>query len=148
MYSGRVAGGLLDFLDGYFGRFGLPGGCLAGRTDVLAHVEFRPGKPKMKHPGTFNANPLSAAAGSATLRIVATGEPCKRANELGRLLRQKLNTMFRERGCNWVAYGEFSGWKLLPDYKGARPGDDSFIPYDGALDKLDGLLAAGDHFCG
>src|SRR5262249_55212900 len=29
---------------------GLPGGCLAGRADVLAALEFRPGKPKMKHP--------------------------------------------------------------------------------------------------
>ena len=43
---------------------GLPGGCLAGRADVLAYIEPRPGKPKMKHPGTYNANPLSAAAGS------------------------------------------------------------------------------------
>src|SRR6185436_18399737 len=32
---------------------GLPGGCLAGRADVLAPLEFRAGKPKMKHPGTF-----------------------------------------------------------------------------------------------
>ena len=38
---------------------------------MLAGMEFRPGKPKMKHPGTFNANPLSAAAGVATLQIVA-----------------------------------------------------------------------------
>src|SRR5207237_1354495 len=56
---------------------GLPGGCLAGRADVLAALEFRPGKPKMKHPGTFNANPLSAAAGVAALRVVATGEPSR-----------------------------------------------------------------------
>ena len=48
---------------------GLPGGCLAGRADILAALEFRPGKPKMKHPGTFNANPLSAAAGVATLAL-------------------------------------------------------------------------------
>src|SRR5262249_5137740 len=47
---------------------GLPGGCVAGRADILAGLESRPGKPKMKHPGTFNANPLSAAAGIATLR--------------------------------------------------------------------------------
>ncbi|MGH8517997.1 MAG: glutamate-1-semialdehyde 2,1-aminomutase, partial [Panacagrimonas sp.] len=37
---------------------GLPGGCVAGRAEILAHLEFRPGRPKMKHPGTFNANPL------------------------------------------------------------------------------------------
>src|SRR6202044_1641026 len=34
---------------------GLPGGCVAGRAEVLAALQFRPGKPKMKHPGTFNA---------------------------------------------------------------------------------------------
>jgi glutamate-1-semialdehyde 2,1-aminomutase len=117
---------------------GLPGGCVAGRADILAALEFRPGKPKMKHPGTFNANPLSAAAGVTTLRLVADGEPCRRANDSGRLLRQKLNTLFAERGVDWVAYGEFSGFKLLPGYQGPRPTDDVFIPYDGALDRLDG----------
>ncbi|MBM4067536.1 MAG: aspartate aminotransferase family protein [Planctomycetes bacterium] len=117
---------------------GLPGGCLAGRADILASLEFRPGKPKMKHPGTFNANPLSAAAGCATLRLVATGEPVRHASEMGKLLRQRLNRLFEEKGCDWVAYGEFSGWKLLPGYRGPRPTGDDFVPYSGALDKLDG----------
>src|SRR5437016_2727239 len=66
---------------------GLPGGCLAGRADVLAFIEPRPGKPKMKHPGTYNANPLTAAAGVAALKRVATGEPCKQANAAGQRLR-------------------------------------------------------------
>lgn len=117
---------------------GLPGGCVAGRADIFEHLEFRPGKIKMKHPGTFNANPLSAAAGSASLRLVATGEPCRRASELGRSLRQKLNALFQQRDLPWVAYGEFSGWKLLANYTGPRPTDDAFIPYQGSLDKLDG----------
>jgi len=116
---------------------GLPGGCLAGRADILASLEFRPGKPKMKHPGTFNANPLSAAAGCAALRIVSTGEPCRRANASGVSLRQKLNEMFRKRSVPWLAYGEFSGWKLLTDYQGPRPTSDDFIPYDGNPDRLD-----------
>ncbi len=60
----------------------------------MAALEFRPGQKKMKHPGTFNANPLSAAAGIAALELVATGEPCRRANEIGRLLRERLNTFF------------------------------------------------------
>jgi glutamate-1-semialdehyde 2,1-aminomutase len=118
---------------------GLPGGCVAGRADLLAAIEFRPGKPKMKHPGTFNGNPLSAAAGVATLQIVATGEPCRQANAMGRLLRQELNALFARRGADWVAYGEFSGFRLLPGYQGPRPGKvDDFIPYGGALDRLDG----------
>src|SRR5207248_2271785 len=52
---------------------------------------------------------------------------------------------------DWLAYGEFSGFKLLPRYEGPRPSlpprpsgergggeGDEFIPYNGALDKLDG----------
>jgi glutamate-1-semialdehyde 2,1-aminomutase len=117
---------------------GLPGGCVAGRADILAHLEFRPGQPKMKHPGTFNANPLSASAGIAALRLVATGEPCRRATEIGRLLRGRLNALFAERDADWIVYGEFSFFRLLPRYRGPRPDGDDFIPYDGDLNKLDG----------
>jgi glutamate-1-semialdehyde 2,1-aminomutase len=119
---------------------GLPGGCLVGRADVLAGVETRPGRPKMRHPGTYNANPLSAAAGVAALKRVATGEPCRHANEMARRLRQGLNEQFARRGDDWVAYGDFSLVHLLPAYRGPRPpaGDDSFVPHGGALDKLDG----------
>ncbi len=59
---------------------GLPGGCLGGRADLIDQIAQRPGKPKMRHPGTYNANPLSAAAGIATLKLVATGEPCWKAS--------------------------------------------------------------------
>jgi glutamate-1-semialdehyde 2,1-aminomutase len=121
---------------------GLPGGCVAGRADVLAGLEIRPGKPKMKHPGTFNANPLSASAGIATLDLVATGEPCRRASEAARLLRRRLNALFAQRGLSWAAYGEFSGFRLLPGYTGPRPDGDDLIPYGGALDRLDAPRSA------
>ena len=111
---------------------------MTGRADILAHLEFRPGKPKMKHPGTFNANPLSASAGVAALSIVADGEPCRRASATGRLLRRRLNELFAERGADWIAYGEFSMFRLLPNYRGPRPDGDDFIPYNGDLNKLDG----------
>src|SRR4029077_5570180 len=77
---------------------GLPGGCVAGRAELLEPLAFRPGKTKMRHPGTFNANPLSAAAGIATLQIVADGEPCRHANTIARLLRKKVNDLFAKRG--------------------------------------------------
>ncbi|MBL8796826.1 MAG: aminotransferase class III-fold pyridoxal phosphate-dependent enzyme, partial [Planctomycetia bacterium] len=118
---------------------GLPGGCLAGRADILAFLEFRAGKPKMKHPGTFNANPLSAAAGVATLRLVADGQACAKANRTGQLLRKRLNQMLAERSCDWVSYGEFSSFRLVPNYQGPRPNSDDFVPYNGDLEKLDGL---------
>jgi glutamate-1-semialdehyde 2,1-aminomutase len=122
---------------------GLPGGCLAGRADILAFIEPRPGKPKMKHPGTYNANPLSAAAGVAALTRVATGDPCKKANEAGRLLRNQLNELFESRGWPWVAYGDFSMIRIIPGYTGPRPrtdaGDnDCLEPYGGDVNRLDG----------
>jgi glutamate-1-semialdehyde 2,1-aminomutase len=115
---------------------GLPGGCVAGRADILEYLEFRPGKPKMRHPGTFNANPLSASAGIATLQIVAEGQACSHANALAQKLRQRLNALFAQRDEPWAAYGEFSCFKLLPGYTGSRPTGDDFVPYGGALDKL------------
>jgi glutamate-1-semialdehyde 2,1-aminomutase len=91
----------------------------------------------MKHPGTFNANPLSAAAGIAALQLVATGEPCNRASETGRTLRRRLNELFAEKDVNWIAYGEFSFVHLLPGYRGPRQADDEFIPFDGDLNRLE-----------
>src|SRR5215470_555758 len=53
---------------------GLPGGAVVGREDVLAYLATRPGAQKIAHHGTFNANPLTAAAGVAMLAAVADGE--------------------------------------------------------------------------
>jgi glutamate-1-semialdehyde 2,1-aminomutase len=122
---------------------GLPGGCLAGRADILAYLEPRPGKPKMKHPGTYNANPLSASAGVATLKRIATGEPSRLANEAARTLRNKLNALFQERDWPWVAYGDFSMVRVVPGYQGDRPptdaGDtDCPIPFGNDVNRLDG----------
>jgi glutamate-1-semialdehyde 2,1-aminomutase len=121
---------------------GLPGGCVAGRADVLAYIEPRPGKPKMKHPGTYNANPLSAAAGVAALKRVATGEPCAKANAAGRILRNELNALFEARNWPWISYGDFSMIRVIPGYTGPRPqpaGDnDCFIPLGGDVNALDG----------
>ena len=115
---------------------GLPGGCVAGRADILRAFEFERGKEKMRHPGTFNANPLSAAAGCATLRHAATGEPQRRANESARLLRNRLNDMFQEEKRPWVAYGGFSDWKLIPNYDGEPPHGDAWVPYGGDWRKF------------
>jgi glutamate-1-semialdehyde 2,1-aminomutase len=122
---------------------GLPGGCVAGRAELLAYIEPRAGKPKMRHPGTYNANPLSAAAGIATLKRIATGEPCAKANAAGRTLRNKLNELFAARDWNWIAYGDFSMVRAIPNPEGERPspatGDsDEFVPFGGDLNRLDG----------
>jgi len=117
---------------------GLPGGCLAGRADLLAALEFdnKYGR-KMKHPGTYNGNPLSAAAGIAALEVVATGQPCRVANAMALKLRTDLNALFERKSVNWVAYGDFSGATIVPEYDGPRPTSLDFVPYGNSLEKLD-----------
>lgn len=60
---------------------GLPGGAVGGSAAVMSVLApiAAGDRPRVSHPGTFNANPLSAAAGCATLDIVASGEPSSRA---------------------------------------------------------------------
>jgi len=117
---------------------GLPGGCLVGRADLMEALAFdnRLGK-KMVHPGTYNANPLSAAAGCAVLEIVSTGAPIDTANQIAKKVRANLNELFEQKNISWVAYGEFSAIKIHPDYDGPRPNSDSFVPFGNDYQKLD-----------
>ena len=97
---------------------GLPGGAVAGRADIMDLISIRKSdtEKKMPHPGTFNANPLSASAGIATLKIAATGKPQAQANETAASLRQGLAQIIDGRGLGWGVYGEFSGFKILIDH--------------------------------
>jgi glutamate-1-semialdehyde 2,1-aminomutase len=63
---------------------GLPGGAVAGREDLLELLAT-----KIEHPGTFNANPLSAAAGITTLRLVADGGPQRTADTYAKSLERE-----------------------------------------------------------
>jgi hypothetical protein len=50
---------------------------VVGRADVLEGLGFaaaaQSGREKIQHPGTFNANPVSAAAGIAALDVGGCG---------------------------------------------------------------------------
>jgi glutamate-1-semialdehyde 2,1-aminomutase len=111
---------------------GLPGGAVAGRRDILELLAFRDGEwnrfKKIAHPGTFNANPLSAAAGVAALQIAATGEPQRHADRVARELRTALNDVIARRGVNWCVYGDFSGLHVLMHYR--PPAGAPFDPED------------------
>ena len=91
---------------------GLPGGAITGRKDILDLLDFQATKAaereKIAHPGTFNANPLSAAAGVAALEIVGTSDACARANHYGENLRRRINEVFEDERVPWAAYGTFS----------------------------------------
>jgi len=109
---------------------GLPGGAVAGREDIMEYLRFKDSKwnryKKIYHPGTFNANPLSASAGVTALNIVSTGEDIRKANAIAKYLKDELNNVIDKHGLNWCVYGQFSGFRVMMDYDGDRkPGFES-----------------------
>jgi glutamate-1-semialdehyde 2,1-aminomutase len=95
---------------------GFPGGAVAGRREIMAGLEFpAPGEHRAKvgHPGTFNANPLSASAGVACLREIADGEAQRRASASAAQLRAGMNAALCKRGIRGVVYGQASGFRVL-----------------------------------
>jgi glutamate-1-semialdehyde 2,1-aminomutase len=96
---------------------GLPGGAVAGRKDILDALDHErttaAGRDRIQHPGTFNANPVSAAAGCATLEIIRDTDACRRANDYAVRLRAELNRMLAEEDVPWAVYGTFSGFHIF-----------------------------------
>jgi glutamate-1-semialdehyde 2,1-aminomutase len=114
---------------------GLPGGAVCGRRDVMERLAFRGDATwdrteRVAHAGTFNANPLSAAAGIATLELCADASLQERANKLGDLLRQGLAEAMKRVGVPGTCYGEasiyhvsFEGKPGLAGFDRPRRGD-------------------------
>src|SRR5439155_23981677 len=86
---------------------GLPGGAVGGRRDIMEQLSFGH-RRKIAHAGTFNANPISAAAGGAALELVATGEPNRRADATAATLNRELSAILKRRGIPGLVYGEAS----------------------------------------
>src|SRR5574341_663 len=74
---------------------GLPVGAFGGRADIMAL--FAPPNPRMVQSGTFNANPLTLAAGLVSLQLL-TPDAIKRVNRLGESLAEGVRHAFDEMG--------------------------------------------------
>ena len=77
---------------------GLPGGAVAGRADLIDMIQLREDaefnqNQRISHNGTFNANPLSAAAGSTALNLIATTPVNDVADAMASRLKRGLNEM-------------------------------------------------------
>ncbi len=113
---------------------GLPGGVVGGRAEIIDQIGFRAGasRGRIAHPGTFNANPLSAAAGSACLSLIADGTHQEQATQTAAEIARGMNAVFREEAIAGCVYGQSSmlhmamgmeaqpddgyswGWRALP----------------------------------
>jgi len=92
---------------------GLPGAAVCGKRDLVKLMAFGPDGQwnrtrRVAQNGTYNSNPLSAAAGIAMLSQIADGKLHEAANGRGAQLRAALNEVFRKAGVACVAYGDVS----------------------------------------
>jgi len=98
---------------------GLPGGAVVGKRDVLDQIDpaaaKAAGREKIGHQGTFNANPLCAAAAVATLSLVESSDACARAEAAAQQLREGLRRVLVEEQVPWGVYGEASVFVIFPN---------------------------------
>jgi glutamate-1-semialdehyde 2,1-aminomutase len=118
---------------------GLPGGALTGKREIMSMIAFR-GDPdwdrasRVAHAGTFNANPLSAAAAIATLEQCSDASLQARASKSGEALRRALAEVMKRDGVPGTCFGEASIYHV--SFEG-RPGLAGFDrPRKGSLYHL------------
>jgi glutamate-1-semialdehyde 2,1-aminomutase len=96
---------------------GLPGGAVAGRAEIMSQLDAAAaktaGREKIGHQGTFNSNPLCAAAAVATLSLVAGEDVCARAARTAEAIRHGLRQVLVEEQIAWGVYGEASAFLIF-----------------------------------
>ena len=122
---------------------GLPVGAFGGRRDIMEFYDPRKTGPRISQGGTFNANPVTMAAGAATLNLL-TPEAYTRLDALGDRLRGGISRLF----TNTRRKGQVTGvgsllwlhWttETLTDYRSTRPKD-----AEAALRVFVGLINEG-----
>lgn len=115
---------------------GLPGGAVAGRGDIIDTLSFdaeaRNGRAKIAHPGTYNANPLSASAGVTCMGIVADPEVQKRATASAAAIRSGMNATLRAAQVPGCVYGASSMFRIALGGENLPPATDLVGPIPGA----------------
>ncbi len=93
---------------------GLNGAAVATSREILSLFDIRDDDPqwtrfgRINHPGTFNANPLSAAAGVACLEIVRDPGVQKQASATADQIKAGMNDVLRRHGVEGHAGGDVS----------------------------------------
>ncbi len=127
---------------------GFPIGAFGGRRDVMAVFDHSRGRPRVEHSGTFNAHPVSMAAGLAALELL--DDPAMaRLNALGDRLRSGLRDHLASLELPGLVQGSGSLAALLPharpfsDYRGFHTGlqDAALAPHLASFHR--GMLARG-----
>jgi glutamate-1-semialdehyde 2,1-aminomutase len=92
---------------------GLPVGAIGGRADIMtALFDARSGRPRMTHGGTFNANPMTMAAGLAAMKLFDKAA-FDRLSALGDRLRAGLKEAVKVSGAPATVRGATSMTSLF-----------------------------------
>lgn len=83
---------------------GLPVGALGGRAEIMAVFDPMPTRAAVAHGGTFNANPLTMAAGEASMRAY-TEKDVARLEDLGNYARAGLQHIAATRAVSLIVGG-------------------------------------------
>ena len=94
---------------------GLPVGAVVGRADIFEALNpATPAERLIRHAGTWNANPLAAAAGVAACSLYLDGAPQQAAAEIARQFRDNGNELLRKLGLS----ARFHGRSIVHLYLG------------------------------
>ena len=91
---------------------GLPVGAVGGRNEIMALLDPSHGPAKVVSGGTYSGNPLTMAAGLASMELL-TPEVYVRLDQLGERLRTRANAVFAEHGESAQLSGDGSLFRLL-----------------------------------
>jgi len=97
----------------------VPGGAVAGRAEIMSDLAFRSDNPdfnrnkRVRHQGTFSANPITAAVGVAAMEILKDGQIQKRCMTLADRLKAGFSNALREAGAAGSLYGAHSTMRLI-----------------------------------
>ena len=104
---------------------GFPIGAVGGKAEIMSVFDSSAGKAKVPHGGTFNGNPVTMAAGLATMKQM-TPKSFASLGRLGDDLRRGLTYLFDRYGYKARVTGETSFFKIhftdqeVFDYRSAQ----------------------------
>jgi glutamate-1-semialdehyde 2,1-aminomutase len=111
---------------------GLPGGAVAGRREIMDQLDPAAAaaakREKIGHQGTFNANPLCAAAAVTTLSIVEREDVCAKAEATAAEIRAGMRQILIEEDVPWGIYGDASAFLVFQNPKRLRVDPADFDP--------------------
>ncbi|HDR15175.1 MAG TPA: aspartate aminotransferase family protein, partial [Desulfobacteraceae bacterium] len=90
---------------------GFPVGAIGGKKEIMDVFDSSAGKAKLPHGGTFNGNPITMAAGIATLQELSSRE-YEKLEFLGDILRSNLTQLIEKYNFKACVTGELSFFRI------------------------------------